>query len=274
MTIILRTLLVAIFAAATLPSLCQNSPSKPHSSIHVVILGDSNTWIGGDGSDKPCGWNKWFADIFKPATCKSYARSGATWSNTSSTRRNIKEDIAVIGPDNVIYNQVERLCESCDSGGQPTPDVIIIAAGTNDAWFVKKRPGVFSKTAAGVCRMKETVSSLPPNKIISLAEAVVYNTERLRQRFPEARIILFTPLQSVHPTEANFARATTIIEECGNLLGIPVVRQDKECCVRRADEVRHHRYTSDGTHTSEEGAKEIGTYLASRIESILNSSRN
>ena len=271
MTFALRTFLAVVFAAAALPSSCQDSPSEPHSDIHVVILGDSNTWIGGDDSDKPCGWNKWFADIFKPATCKSYARSGATWSNTSTTRRNTKEDIGVIGPNNVIYNQVERLAESCNSGMQPTPDVIIIAAGTNDAWFVKKRPGVFSKTAAQACRMKGTITSLPPNRITSLAEAVVYNTELLRQRFPNARIILLTPLQSVHPTEANFARATTIIEECGTLLGLPVVRQDKECCVRRADEARQHRFTSDGTHTSEEGAKQIGTYLASRIASILNS---
>ena len=238
--------------------------------MNVVILGDSNTWIGGDDSDKPRGWNKWFADIFKPASRKSYARSGATWSNTSTTHRNTQENIGVIGADNVIYNQVERLDESCQNGAQPTPDIIIIAAGTNDAWFVKKRPGVFSKTASQACRMKETISTLTPGRITSLAEAVVFNTERLRQRFPEARIILLTPLQSVHPTEANFARATAIIEECGRLLGLPVVRQDVECCVRRADEARHRRYTSDGTHTSEEGAKEVGTYLAGRIASILN----
>ena len=56
--------------------------------IDVAILGDSNTWIGGDDCDKEKGWNKWFKDFFRPASCKSYARSGATWTNTEVTKAN------------------------------------------------------------------------------------------------------------------------------------------------------------------------------------------
>ncbi len=274
MTRNLRTILLALLAAVAISSHSQQTNDATHNALHVVILGDSNTWIGGDDSDKPQGWNKWFAEAFKPASCKSYARSGATWSNTASTRLNTEENISVLGNDNVIYNQVERLTAACKSGQQPTPDVIIIAAGTNDAWFVKKRPGVFSKTASQAVANKDNITALAPGKVTSLAGAVVYNTQLLKERFPQSRIILLTPLQSVHPTEANFARATSIIDDCGTLLKLPVVRQDKECCVRRADEARHHKYTSDGTHTSAEGAREIGNYLAVRIASILTSSAN
>ena len=43
---------------------------------NIVILGDSNTAIGGDDCSKSVGWNKWFRDMLSPASCRSYARSG------------------------------------------------------------------------------------------------------------------------------------------------------------------------------------------------------
>ena len=52
---------------------------QAQSVMHVVILGDSNTFIGGDQCDKPQGWNKWFKELANPLSCRSYARSGATW---------------------------------------------------------------------------------------------------------------------------------------------------------------------------------------------------
>ena len=237
-------------------------------AMHVVILGDSNTWIGGDDCDKPKGWNKWFAEIFKPLSCKSYARSGATWTNTTSTRTNLEEDIAVLGNNNVIYNQIMRLAAACEKGLQPTPQLIIIAAGTNDAWFVKKRPGVFSKTVEQAFSGGPLVNRAP-NQVLSLAESVRYGCELLQQRFPQAQIILLTPLQAIQPTEANLKKACDIIEQCGRRMGLAVIRQDRECCVRRADEMKTKRYTTDGAHTSEEGAKINGTYLARRIGELI-----
>ena len=109
----------AISWVASPVSLAQESTTSTTAAnsghpMHVVILGDSNTWIGGDDCDKPRGWNKWFADVFQPLSCKSYARSGATWTNTIQTRKNPDEDIAVLGNDNVIYNQIVRLLAACD----------------------------------------------------------------------------------------------------------------------------------------------------------------
>ena len=52
-------------------------------------------------------------------------------------------------------------------------------------------------------------------------------------------------------------------------MGLEVVRQDRECCVRRTDEQKTKRYTTDGAHTSEEGARLNGTYLAKRISELL-----
>ncbi len=248
-----------------------SEPDNIRHELNVVILGDSNTWIGGDDCDKPKGWNKWFADIFQPLSCKSYARSGATWTNTIHTRENTEENIAVLGNDNVIYNQIARLSKACEQGKQPEPQLIIIAAGTNDAWFVKKRPAVFKKTVDQAFASPQSLTSKKPHQVLTLAESVRYGCELLKQRFPKAQVILLTPLQALQPTKANLDKASDIIEQCGKRMGLKVVRQDRECCVRRNDEAKSKRYTTDGAHTSEEGARINGTYLARRIDELIHS---
>jgi lysophospholipase L1-like esterase len=242
--------------------------------LHVVILGDSNTWIGGDDCDKPQGWNKWLKDVLQPTTCKSYARSGATWTNTSETRRNTKENIEVLGNDNVIYNQICRLQEAVDSGIQPTPQLILIMAGTNDAWFQKQRLQALSESQihdCGHCTNHATCphDSRPVNKILTLAESVCYGCGLLRTAYPEARIILLTPLQSVQAGSANITKAGDIIERCGQQMGLSVIRMDKEAGIDAAKEKVKHRLTTDGTHTSELGARQVGTFVARQIAALL-----
>ena len=86
------------------------------SAPHVVILGDSNTSIGGDMCDNPKGWNKWFAEQFDSKSCRSYARSGATWTHTKSTRRNPEQNtgrlecgVAYAGTEISIGDEITRL---------------------------------------------------------------------------------------------------------------------------------------------------------------------
>lgn len=231
--------------------------TRAQQAIDVAILGDSNTWIGGDNCDKPRGWNKWFKDAFQPATIRSYARSGATWTNTTATKRNTLENISVLGNDNVIYNQIERLKEAIDSGVQPQPQLILMMAGTNDAWFQKDRPKVFDVTAEEAFAI-DNLKCRPISQIISLAESVRYDCELLQAVCPQARIILLTPMQSAAAGRANITRAGDVIEDCGRLLHLSVIRLDQE----PVD-------TKDGTHTTELGAKHIGTYIAQEVATLL-----
>lgn len=123
-----------------------NISAANHSHLHVVLLGDSNTFIGGDDCDKDRGWSKWFKERFSPSTCKSYARSGATWTNCSKTKINTEEYSEKLTDNNVIFNQVLRLIQATKEGKEPQPDLIMIMAGTNDAWFKSSRPQLFSQT--------------------------------------------------------------------------------------------------------------------------------
>ena len=254
------TLAISLFTALTAVA------GQP---LHVVILGDSNTWIGGDDCDKPQGWNKWFKDAIQPTSCRSYARSGATWTNTPTTRRNTRENIGVLGNDNVIYNQICRLQEAVDSGVQSRPQLILIMAGTNDAWFLKSRPKAFAKTVCEVFSTEgSTITDRPVHDILTLAESVRYGCELLRAAYPDARIILLTPLQSVAAGRDPITKAGDIIACCAHRMSLPVIRLDKEGGIEATQEKEHYSMTTDGTHTSEQGARHIGALIAKRIGTL------
>lgn len=238
-------------------------------SIHVAILGDSNTWLGGDQCDQPRGWNTWFRETFRPASCRSYARSGATWTNTVRTKSNPEENTAVLSDDNVAYNQIVRLKEACKSGAQPSPHIILIALGTNDAWFTKHRPGLFDTSPQQAFASDSTTIHRHPSAVLSLAESVRYGCEMLADALPDAQIILLTPMQSTSIPYDNIRRTGDIIEECANRISIPVIRLDKESAVSSLREKHEKRFTTDGTHTNEEGARRNGRFVANKVRSLM-----
>jgi len=230
--------------------------TSPLAAGTVVLLGDSNTWIGGDECDDPRGWNCWFAREMNPGSIRSYARSGATWSHTVRTATDLREYSEVITDNNVVYNQVMRLTAAVDSGLQQTPDLIMIAAGTNDAWFPHLRPEEFSRTAAEAASRDATeLLSLPPSKVLSLPEAVRYDLLILHSHFPDARIIAMTPIQSIKISDNMLTAVSEMIETAATAEGAAVLRQDLLCPVRSGSEMTCRRLTSDGTHTSAEGAR-------------------
>ena len=233
--------------------------------LHVVMLGDSNTFIGGDSCNQTRGWNKWFCDAVQPTTCRSYARSGATWTNTPQTVRNTEENIEVLGDNNVIYNQVCRLQEAVAAGEQAQPTLIIIMAGTNDAWFAAKRPLAYTQKGIEAFVTGDTFTSRPASEVLTLAESVRYSCELLRQSFPDARLVLITPMQATKVTVGAIRRTGDIIEQCALQLGAEVIRLDREGCVKRYEELKRRRYTVDGVHTNEAGARMIGEFVARYI---------
>lgn len=236
--------------------------------LHIALLGDSNTSIGGDLCDQPKGWTYWFRQAMQPVEIRSYARSGATWTNTIRTRLDTEEYTEVLSDNNVVYNQVMRLKEAIRQG-QSSPDVIIIAAGTNDAWFKSKRPGIYSKTVqqsflSNLRQIKDN-SPLPT----SLAESVRFSVELLIDAFPEARIILLTPMQTTKASYEETRRVGDIIEEVARRMSVPVIRLDFITGIYNNREALSPHFTSDGTHTSVEGARRNGKLLAKLVKPLL-----
>lgn len=257
------TIFCALLAVACRAGAAETDSPRPD----VVLIGDSNTRIGGDDCSRPTAWSKWFADSLAPASCRSYARSGATWTNTAATRRDTGADYDILHDDNVIYNQVYRLIEAVDSGRQVTPELIIIGCGTNDAWFLDRRPGALDSKAADIDTV--AITAARPDSVTTLAGSVILNVRLLRERFPDARIILLTPHQTTKAPDETIAAVADIIDDCGRLLGCDVIRQDRESGIVSRDEARQLRYTYDGCHTSVEGARHVGGFIARRVASLL-----
>ena len=268
----INRIILMLWMLAALHSTGQAQSLGAESTAHrynVVMLGDSNTWLGGDDCSKENGWSKWFREAFKPATCVSYARSGATWTNTVRTKDNTTENSGVITDDNVIYNQVKRLRQAWKAGTQPAPDLIIILAGTNDAWFAKKRPGALTMTAAQAFADKSLTTATPPSKVLTLAKAVRHNVMILKTLFPNARIVLLTPMQSTSISRDKITITGNIIEDCAKSLGVSVIRLDPNKFIDPQRERTHKEHTTDGTHTNKEGAKLIGMEVAAKIRNII-----
>lgn len=232
-------------ALLALWSVCLCGTIHAQLPMNVVLLGDSNTWLGGDECNKPQGWNKWFKDMARPTSCHSYARSGATWTHTSQTDYNTEENTGVLSDNNVIYNQINRLKEACESGCQPQPDVIIIMAGTNDLWFSKQRPD-------------------------SLSKWIDYNCQLLHTAFPQTRLILITPPPFLKVGLDKQHQAADEISSCAAMLKADVVRLDGSDMPFSTANIVQAGYSKDGVHTTVKGARVLGKYIYEQVLQILN----
>lgn len=234
---------------------------------HVVMLGDSNTWIGGDDCSKPRGWNYWFLKEYAPESCRSYARSGATWTNTGRTKANPSENIGVIGDDNVIYNQIVRLAQDVSAGIQPVPTLIFISAGANDAWFSKKRPRAL-ESLTDAFSSDSVMAVRKPSEVVRLGEAVGFCCALLRKSYPDAKIVLLTPFHMKSVPQSRITRAGNIIERSGKELGVDVIRQDEGSGID--GRVTSPATTYDGNHTNEYGARMLARYIIEQYNLINN----
>lgn len=206
----------------------------------IVLLGDSQTWIGGDSCENPIGWSHYLKDSGIAVRISTYARSGATWGNREETKADSKFYSEVIHPLNVVSNQVVRLENDIMSGKQIMPEVIIIMAGTNDAWFY-------------------------PSDTLALAEGVRSNWEKLKRISPAAKLIAVTPVQNSKASEEDVSSIAEIIEKESLGYGVSVLRADKETPFSHLQETATPRLTSDGVHTNSEGARLLAEYIISHL---------
>lgn len=223
--------------------------------VDVVMLGDSNTWIGGDDCSKPRGWNHWFARIAAPRSCRSYARSGATWTHTPATVVDPADSTAILTPNNVIAAQVARLSRDIAAGTTPVPGLIIISAGTNDAMFRNRRP--------------HALADKEPHHMATIDRAIAVNVDSLRSLAPEAMIVVLTPIQCVKIAPDVLSRYTDAISRAAGNAGATVVRQDDPSLIDARAERLKRRMTYDGIHTSAAGARRCAEHLAATLHPLV-----
>lgn len=232
-----------------------------HAISRIALLGDSMTWIGGDSCQYDKGWSHYLKLKTDTVPIDVYARSGATWTNTIHTKSAKNAYSEVLHDDNVIYNQILRLVEEVNINPGKYPDLVIIYAGANDAWFVNQRPGIFNSCIMFTGRPKDTL----PSTCTSLMSSVELGCSLLQESLPETRIVLITPIEMSRASVARITQVGDILEDTGRKLGLKVLRADKNVDIRHDVEAKERRYTSDGVHSNPEGARLIADYILNNL---------
>ncbi len=235
----------------------------PAALPRFALLGDSMTWIGGDSCQNPTGWSYILQQSGIADKIDMYARSGATWTNTTSTQRNPSFYSEILHDDNVVYNQAIRLIEKADSC-QEIPDIIILFAGANDAWFASKRPGIYNQDES---TEKYTIAS-DPASVTTLEGSISLVSDILQERFPKATLLFITPLQMSKTDAETIFKVSEIIAETATQKGYPVLRPDKETAINHDQESKSPTYTYDGVHTNPKGALLLGNYILNSLSTL------
>ena len=74
-----------------------------------------------------------------------------------------------------------------------------------------------------------------------------------------------TPVEMTKVSVDRVKKISDIIESAVAGMNVEVFRGDKDVDIRSANEKKAYRLTTDGVHTSPEGAAMIAEYLASKI---------
>lgn len=226
----------------------------------LAVLGDSMTWIGGDSCQNTNGWTHYVKQMASPAQIDIYARSGATWTNTSATRGDTSFYSEILADENVLYPQALRLMDACRSDRRHVPDVILLYAGANDAWFVRQRPGIFD--VSGINPAPDS----KPSDCTSLDASVRLVCGLLKREFPEARIVLITPVEMTKAPVWRVRLVSEVIARVGRDLGLTVIRPDLDVDIRSEQESITLTNTVDGVHTNPRGAELIARHVVSKLQ--------
>lgn len=232
------------------------------SDMNIAVLGDSI-------SDVKNNITKWCQPFYELADCasfKSYARGSCTMTNNSNTAYDVTTTNTVQGGNNVIWNQVNRLKVDTDNNTVPTPDLIIIMAGTNDA--------TQGKTVGSVSTVFTTQKNTFASKLITQIDDFVSSSRKvidmIREYYPSCEIVLISPIATSYNSNAyNYILDLRgIIEQIADNTGCHYI-SGGEFGITYYDEGNgNHKYLADGIHPNEVGGKRMAKIIYDRISTM------
>lgn len=150
-----------------------------------------------------------------------------------------------------------------NTGKFESPDVIMILAGTNDC--LQNKPlgdinSTFSTTSLGS----------DVTKLTNLAQSVRFTIEEIQNSFPNAKIILCTPLA---PGNANsytqMLKVRDILIQCANILNLDIIDQTfKSGVVWYKEAQKNKYYQGDRIHLNSLGGKLVANFIYRELLSL------
>lgn len=226
---------------------------------NVVLFGDSITDITVNGE-----WVKQIANYAKFNSLTNYGRGYCTFTFKNDTVKDTTSTGNTNTGDNVIWNQYNRMVEDINNGKIPSPDCIIILAGTNDA--------IQTKTIGEVDSVfNNSAQSTDVKTLTNLCASVRYVCELIMVNYPNTQIILATPLQMKDYNKTSQAiLVRNAIISCANKMGIKTIDQTYESGIYAYTENVRPKFLSDGVHLTAEGGKKVAQFLAREFYNKIN----
>ena len=226
---------------------------------NVVLFGDSITDTKVNGE-----WVKQIINYAKFNSLTNYGRGYCTFTFKNDTVKNTTDTSNSNVGNNVIWNQYNRMVEDINNRKIPSPDCIIILAGTNDAIQTKTIGdvnGVFNNSA----------QSTDVKTLTNLCASVRYVCELIMTNYPNAQIILATPLQMKdYNKTSQVILVRNAIISCANKMGIKTIDQTYESGIYAYTENVRPKFLSDGVHLTAEGGKKVAQFLAREFYNKIN----
>ena len=226
---------------------------------NVVLFGDSITDTKVNGE-----WVKQIINYAKFNSLTNYGRGYCTFTFKNDTVENTTDTSDSNIGNNVIWNQYNRMVKDINAGKIPSPDCIIILAGTNDA--------IQTKTIGDVDSVfNNSAQSTDVKTLTNLCASVRYVCELIMVNYPNTQIILATPLQMKDYNRTSQAiLVRNAIISCANKMGIKTIDQTYESGIYAYAENVRPKFLSDGVHLTVEGGKKVAQFLAREFYNKIN----
>lgn len=234
------------------------TPLSALNGKHVALFGDSL-------SDPAATGAKWVAPFLaktNPKTLSNYARGWCRWTFWPSTTYDVTHTAVTNTPDNVLWNQLNRLQKDIADGRAEAPDVLLLFAGLND---------VMQSVSWGSVAEVFTPEAQSTNvqTLTNFCASVRFVCDAARDAWPDAQLILIAPTRASSYAEGVLT-AEQLLLACGKEMGLPVI--DPAACLGAAwyrEAQQHIYYEEDGVHLTAAGGQLLGAFLAHEVERIL-----
>ena len=214
------------------------------------------------------------------AKANTVAVPGATWSDHSDTDAYNGTPTSDVAKYNVMGNQVQKVKNNSSSYN---PDFIILSAGTNDATPDSDYPSedLFTHNDSYVSLGTPTFDANDTYMLNrrTIGGAMRYCITELEKLYPNAKIIVLTPIQASNSLRAywTITRRQSYISSTAHRMASFVADVGKNCGIygdfewqgsswtEIEPDSREGRDLSDGLHPNDSGRKKMSDYIFSQI---------
>ena len=224
--------------------------SESFENVKFVIFGDS---ITEDTGSSDANWVDVFASVIKSNSIVNRGYGGMHYAWHSSTVETLTPSMDN-NYNNVLWNHIKKWEATIPT----TPDIFIIAAGTNDV----SQNYPFGSMAQAFAQSLEATTQL------TTANAMRKALQYLQMNYPNARIYVCTPIQAATRTWDNLYLVTATIKDVAARLSIPIIDCFNNCGIVDQYEIAGSigRDLYDGTHPKASGANKQGSFIANEFK--------